>query len=196
MALPQRKPQERYTYAAYLGWPDSVRGEIIHGEFYDMSPAPGIAHQAVSMEIGRQLGNFLAGERCRVFAAPVDVVLPAKGVAAENSDTVVQPDIVVVCDPRKITERCIVGAPNWIIEIASPATAKKDSVTKRALYEAHGVAEYWQLFHKEKLVWIFRLGKNDRYGDPDVLEAVGTTKSSALAGFKMNWKRVFPALTK
>ncbi|MBF0526012.1 MAG: Uma2 family endonuclease, partial [Deltaproteobacteria bacterium] len=90
---------ERYTYRDYLAWDDDERWELIDGALYNMSPAPTRRHQRISLDVATQLNNFLSGGPCEVYAAPFDVRLP-KGDEADNQvDTVVQPDIVVICDP-------------------------------------------------------------------------------------------------
>ena len=134
-------PIRRYTVQDYLSWPDDVRCELIHGQVYDMTPTPSLDHQEVVGALYAALrdesarGRHGGGGSCRVFVAPVDVVL--------SRDTVVQPDVVVVCDPAKTADRQRVqGAPDLVVEVLSPSTSIKDRREKRALYEAHGVPEY------------------------------------------------------
>jgi Uma2 family endonuclease len=123
-----------FTVADYMTWPDEERWELIDGVAYDMSPAPSIKHQNIAGRIYSRLEQKLRGKTCQPFIAPVDVVLSAVDV--------VQPDVIVVCDPNKITERNIQGAPDWVAEILSPSTARKDLREKKALYERAGVKEY------------------------------------------------------
>src|SRR4051812_31811144 len=101
MGLPRRDPYQ-HTYADYCTWDDDPRYELIDGVAYMMSPAPAIRHQAVVTEIARQIGNALDGMTCRVFVAPADVLLPKSTEADADTTTVVQPDVFVVCDARKI----------------------------------------------------------------------------------------------
>lgn len=93
------------TYQDYLAWPDDVRYELINGDAYLMSPAPDLAHQDVAGEIYRQAANALIGKSCRAFIAPVDVRLPQYNEADEQVDTVVQPDVLVVCNSHKLDKR-------------------------------------------------------------------------------------------
>ncbi len=123
-----------YTVADYMNWPDEERWELIDGVAYDMSPAPRINHQQITGRIYSRLEQKLQGKTCQPFIAPVDVVL--------SDIDVVQPDVLVVCDPNKITERNIQGPPDWVAEILSPGTARKDLREKKALYERSGVNEY------------------------------------------------------
>ncbi len=122
--MPLINPQQKYTYQDYLTWDDDERWEIIGGDLYDMSPAPRRSHQDVVGTVFRLIGNQLEGEKCRAYMAPTDVVL-------DDSD-VVQPDIFIVCDLKKLKDLCIQGAPDVIIEVVSPSTARKDRWIKNA----------------------------------------------------------------
>lgn len=126
--------KQSYTYADYLTWPDDERWEVIDGEAYAMTPAPTTKHQRISRELSRLVVSFFRGKKYEPFSAPTDVVL--------DDQNIVQPDILVVCDPSKITEKNIQGTPDLIIEILSPSTAIKDRREKRGLYERFGVGEY------------------------------------------------------
>lgn len=129
------KPRSaHYTVADYMNWPDEERWELIDGVAYDMSPAPTIKHQNITGGLYAILHEKLNGKTCHPFIAPVDVVL--------SDIDVVQPDVIVVCDPTKITERNIQGPPDWVAEVLSPRTARKDLREKKALFERSGVKEY------------------------------------------------------
>ena len=132
-------PNDRYTYADYVTWDDDIRYELIDGIAYMMS-APTINHQSISMELSRQFANFLIGKSCKVFAAPCDVCLNG---LSDSDDTVVQPDILVVCDDSKIDDKRCNGAPDLIIEILSPASINHDRFRKLNKYLKAGVREYW-----------------------------------------------------
>ena len=162
MSLAMHKEEWGFTYADYLTWPDNERWEIIDGKEYNMSPAPTFKHQEISVELSRQFANFLFGKPCRAIAAPFDVILPEASEAEEKVETVVQPDIVVICDRKKITKRGCVGAPDLVIEILSPRTAKKDMTTKLELYRRMGVREYWMVEPDKKWVRIYTQDKKGR----------------------------------
>jgi Uma2 family endonuclease len=132
--MPLLKNKEHYTYAEYLTWPDDERWEIIGGIAYAMTPAPGVWHQQIVISLARILGFYLLRHRCRLMVSPLDVVL--------SEEDVVQPDVFVVCDPQKIKDTHIDGAPDLIFEILSPSTSLKDRREKKHLYEEHGVKEY------------------------------------------------------
>lgn len=139
----------KFTYADYQTWPDEERWEIIDGEAYCMTPAPGLRHQVVSMNLSRIFANFFLGKPCRPFSAPTDVIL--------DDFNVVQPDLLVVCDPNKMTEANIQGAPDLVVEILSPSTKLKDKREKKALYERVGVREYLVVYPDDEMVEQYRL---------------------------------------
>jgi len=142
MGLELKKTDHKFTYKDYCSWPDDERWELIDGVAYDMSPAPTSRHQRISMIISTNISNWLKGKECEIFSAPFDVLLPAFPLKNEGEiDTIVQPDISVICDPSKIVERGCLGTPDLIVEILSPSTSKKDLNEKFQLYEKHGVKE-------------------------------------------------------
>jgi len=135
----QLKTQEYYTYTDYLTWGDDVRYELIDGVPYMMS-APTVTHQGISMSLSVIFGSYFEGKKCRVFAAPFDVRLNFD----KEDNTVVQPDLVIICDPDKLDDgKSCKGAPDLVVEILSPSTAKMDLLKKRNLYEKYDVKEYW-----------------------------------------------------
>ena len=134
------KKERYYTYKDYYAWDDDCRWELIDGVPYAMAPAPSLGHQSILVELARQLGTFLQGKRCKLFIAPCDVRLNADA----EDDTVVQPDLLVVCDKSKLEDgKSVVGVPDLIIEILSPSNTKHDKLTKLNLYKRFGVPEYW-----------------------------------------------------
>jgi len=137
MSSPEEKQQ--YTYADYHEYGDNERWELIEGVPCAMSPSPPTVHQDISRELTCQLAAFLKGKPYRLFAAPFDVRLNADG----DNNTVVQPDLVVICDRSKIDEKGCKGAPDMVIEILSPATARRDRMVKFNQYRQAGVREYW-----------------------------------------------------
>lgn len=187
------KDTQYHCYGDYLTWSDEVRYELIDGIAYMMSPAPNLAHQDMAGEIFRQAANILAGKSCRVFIAPVDVRLPKKDEADEHIDTVVQPDVMVVCDSSKLDRRGIRGAPDWIVEVLSPSTASHDQTKKRALYELHGVREYWLVHPIDRVLTVYCL-INGEYGKPDIYELRGETQVKALPDIVIQWDELLERL--
>ena len=153
-----------YTYADYLLWQVQERLELIKGHIFKMSPAPNLEHQRASSRLHGYLFQFLHGKTCQIFSAPFDVRLYDKKKRNPKKDdlhilTVVQPDICVVCDAKKLDRRGCLGAPDLVIEILSPATAQKDLNEKYFLYEENGVREYWIVQPGSGTVTVFDLNE-------------------------------------
>lgn len=167
-SIQQLDLNRRYSYADYLSWQLDEMVELIRGKVFRMSPAPGTAHQRVSGELFFQIKAHLRGHSCQVFAAPFDVrlSLPMESADAPPTDTVVQPDLSVVCDPGKLDERGCQGAPDWIIEILSQSTAPKDFHEKFDLYQQAGVREYWIVHPHEQTVLPYVLDAQGTYQLP------------------------------
>ncbi len=166
-SIDQLDPDARYSYADYLTWKFEEMVELINGKIYrNMSPAPGRRHQRIAMNLTYPLVNYFARNPCQFYAAPFDVrLLDRQKSTRQNKDiyTVVQPDLCVICDRSKLDDKGCIGAPDWIIEIVSPATRQKDQRTKLALYEENGVLEYWIVFPEINCIAVYDLGENDRY---------------------------------
>jgi Uma2 family endonuclease len=183
-----------YTYADYLTWWWDERVELIKGKIYKMSPAPNTTHQRVVLELSRQISNYLKRKECQVFIAPFDVRLPnSKRKGNQYIDTVVQPDICVICDPSKIDEAGCLGAPDWIIEILSPHTSAKDLSKKYDVYEQSKVKEYWVIHPMEGTVLIFILNMKGKY-ESRSKPYIRTDKLTPvmLPGLVINLEEVFP----
>jgi len=164
---------KRYTYADYLTWVDDKARELIGGFINMMSPAPRMAHARINTKILWNLESVVKRNKgkCEVFTSPFDVRFPKHGETADDKiDTVVQPDICVICDLSKLDERGCCGAPDMIVEILSPSTLKKDVTEKFALYEESGVKEYWIVQPKEKAINVFLLQDNGKYDDGTIYE--------------------------
>jgi Uma2 family endonuclease len=162
------KLEERFTYGDYVTWDDGERWELIDGVPYNMSPAPRRLHQLALADLIRQFTVYLQGKPCQVYPAPFDVRLPEADEDDNLVETVVQPDISVVCDRGKLDDAGCRGAPDLIIEILSPGTAGKDLKVKFFRYERAGVLEYWIVDPVEKTVQAYQLGQNGCYGRPTV----------------------------
>lgn len=157
--------KKRYTYADYLTWQFREMVELIRGKVVQMSPAPSAAHQRISGSLNRIISTFLLGKPCEVFAAPFDVRLPLPpGKQTDDKvDTVVQPDLSIICDPAKIDDRGCNGAPDWIIEILSQSTSQVDLTDKFEVYQYAGVREYWIIHPYECTVLTYRLNAAGKY---------------------------------
>ena len=179
---PPAQSSEHYTWDDYRSWPDDERWEIIDGQPFAMTPSPRFRHQDISAAITGTLRAFLKGKPCRAVAAPMDVRL---------SDTdVVQPDVLVVCDPRKITETHIEGAPDLVVEIASPSTLSYDRILKLSLYAKYGVKEYWIVTPYPHLVEVLLLD-GDSYRIHKVFTKTDTLTSPTLPGLEIALDQIF-----
>lgn len=188
MALPQQKSV--YTFADYLAWENDGRIEIMDGQLIMMAP-PSRLHQKISGEIFRQLANFLEGKKCEVYAAPFAVRLfEDEGNLPEDVQTVFEPDISVVCDKNKLDERGCKGAPDMIVEILSPSTAKHDLFYKMRRYGLAGVKEYWVVSPKEQTVQVFLL-ENGALIPHDVHTREDIARVNVLDGCFIELQRVF-----
>jgi Uma2 family endonuclease len=155
---------KRYTYADYLTWMDDMRREIYDGFVKLMTPAPNLKHQEISFNLTGIFRNYLLKNKCRGFAAPSDVRLPKnKNKSDETIYTVLQPDLYVVCDLSKLDDRGCLGAPDLVIEITSPKTARRDLKDKYQIYEQHGVREYWIVNPSDENVLTFVLDANGKF---------------------------------
>ena len=190
MALPAEKT--RYTFADVLSWDEDERIEIIDGEAFMMA-TPSRIHQENSGELFRQLANFLEGKQCRVYPAPFGVRLFARdGDGPEDVDTLVEPDISVVCDRSKLDQHGCKGAPEMVIEILSPSTLRHDRLVKLNLYDQAGVLEYWIVDPQNRAVQVFR---RDGGAALRICEEYGHTqvaKVSVLDGCFLELSKVFP----
>jgi Uma2 family endonuclease len=182
--------RENYTYADYLKFSFEEMVEIIRGRIFKMSPAPNTYHQAISRNLCGTLFAYLKGKKCEFYNAPFDVILPVNGKTFMQSDRVVQPDIVVICNPEIVKERGCFGAPDWIIEIISTYTTKKDIQLKFDLYEESGVKEYWLVEPRNHTVEVFVL-KEDKYKRITTYVGDDIAFSNTLQGLEIDLKEIF-----
>jgi Uma2 family endonuclease len=180
--------ERKFTYAEYKAWElkPGERFELIRGEAYAMS-APNTAHQRILTALSAEFYAFLKGKPCEVFVAPFDVRLFYE--EDESDDTVVQPDVVVVCDPEKIGEEGCRGAPDLAVEILSPSNTAIEMERKRLLYREAGVLEYWIVDPKNKHISFHFLQKGEyilrTYRNQDLI------KSDVISGLEIPLSAVF-----
>ncbi|MDR1527462.1 MAG: Uma2 family endonuclease [Dysgonamonadaceae bacterium] len=183
----------RYTYADYLSWADESRRELIDGVAYLFS-APSRWHALLSTELASIFHQSIRRrkKKCEVYHAPFDVRLPRNGETAnERIDTVVQPDICVVCDPDKLDNAGCIGAPDLIVEVQSPSTARRDLREKFDLYERSGVREYWVVFPRDKGITVFTLQENGKYNKGKAYEFTGKVPVGIFEGLEIDLKELF-----
>ena len=150
-----------YSYADYLKWSFEGMVELIRGKIFKMDPAPSTEHQTIVVNLVYEFMHCLKGKSCKVFSAPFDVRI-SKFKEDKAIDSVVQPDLCIICDPKKIDEKGCIGAPDMIVEILSPSTAQRDLELKYTLYEENGVKEYWIVQPNDQTVTVFDL-ENEKY---------------------------------
>lgn len=153
-----------YTYADYLLWKFEDRLELIKGKIFKMSPAPGVNHLRITVNMVRPLANFLLEKSCELFIAPFDVRLVRSETNDKAVTTVVQPDLGVICDQTKLADnQSCLGAPDIVVEILSPGNNKKEVKIKYDLYEEFGVKEYWVVYPVERTVVRYILNKEGKF---------------------------------
>lgn len=187
------KAEAGFTYADYLTWDDDKRWEIIEGIPFDMTPAPLRKHQDVLGTLFHQIYSHLHDSPCKVYMAPFDVRLPdfEKGEKDQDIKSVVQPDLTVICDRKKLDDRGCKGAPDLVIEILSPFTSKRDLGVKLRLYERVGVKEYWVVHPQDEIVLVFRPDVHAQYGKPNTYGKGDMIEVSFLSGLVVDLERVF-----
>ena len=156
--MPQQKKQGEYTLEDYLALPEERRVELIDGVIYDMSAPTGF-HQLIAGQIHAMILAYIRSKKgkCLPFISPIDVQLDC------DNRTIVQPDVIILCDTGKYTPARIVGAPDFVVEVFSPSTRSKDIFIKLNKYRSAGVREYWMVDPKKKKVYIYRFEHNDDY---------------------------------
>jgi len=197
VADPALKLEDYFTYGQYKHWPEDDRWELIHGKAWAMS-APSAAHQRLLLKLLRLFADFLDDKPCEVLPAPFDILLPKGDEEEDAVDTVIQPDIVVFCDPAKVRNRYGWGAPDLAVEILSPSTAKKDLNEKFDLFEAHGVREYWVFDPFARSVWVYRRTQEGHFDRGELRESpqdLEPIASKVLEGFSVDPAAIFAGLT-
>jgi Uma2 family endonuclease len=179
---------KQYTWSDYLSWQFKERVELLRGYVAKMSPAPASKHQVIVGNIYLELGIYLRKKLCQLCISPFDVYLPIKG-----KNTVVQPDLFIVCDNSKIQKKGCVGAPDLVIEILSPGNSKREIEDKYDLYEESGVKEYWLVYPSEQVIQVYSL-ENGKYQAQKPLSNGGKVKSDLLPNFELDIDSIFEGL--
>ena len=187
------QPVEKYyTYADVLSWDEDVRAEIIDGDLYMMAE-PSTDHQIISGELFGQIWTFLRDKPCQVFAAPFGVRLfEQEGDAPSNVKTVLEPDISVVCDKKKLDKRGCKGAPDFVIEILSPSNERHDRLVKFNLYQRAKVREYWIVDPRSSTVEVMLPDENGKLTISEVYSRKDTAPVTVLPGCMIDLAKVFP----
>ena len=186
-AKEEYRAERLYTYEEYCTWPEDERWELIDGKAFKME-APSEYHQQISGNLFYALRGYLTDKTCKAYAAPFDVRLDIEGI----KPTVVQPDLLVICDKDILDQKGAKGAPDLVIEILSPNTAKRDKGKKLAKYEKHGVKEFWIIDPIKLNVSIYILNEFGRYDEPVIYQNRGDIiQATVLADFKISLTNIF-----
>ncbi|GLR17866.1 hypothetical protein GCM10007940_24810 [Portibacter lacus] len=182
---------EHYTYADYLNFDFEEMVELIRGKIFKMSPAPSSNHQRIVSNLHFEVRKLFNKKNCELFIAPFDVILPVENKKKNQSNTVVQPDLCIICDASKIEKAGCFGAPDLVIEIISPYTSKKDLEYKYSVYEESGVQEYWIVMPEVEAVMIYVL-ENGKYQKFKAFGKEDELYSSIFPELKVKLQDVFP----
>lgn len=185
--------EKKYTYADYLALGEKIRAELIDGELHMMSPSPSRKHQYTAGKLYWQIEDFLRDKPCEVYIAPFDVRLFEKDNNSDDeTDTVVQPDISVICDKSKLDDRGCKGAPDLIIEILSPSSISHDRFVKLNLYQQAKVREYWIVSPFERSVEVLLLDEDGKFTHAGAYSKDEKAKVNVLPGCEIDLSKVFP----
>ncbi len=184
-----------YSYFDYLSWQFEQRVELIKGKVFPMA-APSRKHQVISRQINGVLFNFFQKHPCEFYAAPFDVRLydnqqPVKH--NQDFNTVVQPDVCIVCDAAKLDDKGCFGAPDLMVEILSPGNSKKEMRTKLRLYEENAVKEYWIVDFDHEQVFQFILNDTGLYNPPVIYVSDEVLNCALFLDLKIDLKELFAA---
>ena len=151
-----QKKQGEYTIEDYYALPEDKRYELIDGVLYEMT-VPTTVHQIIALQMCHQIESFIDehGGDCMSYIAPVDVQLDC------DDKTMVEPDVIILCDRSKDINRCIYGAPDFVAEVLSKSTRRKDISVKTYKYANAGVREYWMIDPKDMKVIVYTFAQND-----------------------------------
>jgi Uma2 family endonuclease len=187
-----KKDENKYTFEDYLMWDDGKRWELYDGHPVLMSPAPRPEHQLLLGALYKEFANYLDKKPCQVFLSPFDVRPYEKpgGSEPKKVNTVLQPDLSVVCDKKQIDKRGCKGGPALVVEILSKSTSRRDIVVKRKIYEKAGVKEYWIAKIEEASISKYVL-ENGIFKYPEVFFPGDIMESDIIKGLKINITDIF-----
>ena len=189
--MPLPAGQEQFTFADCLTWGEDECIEIIYGKAFMVAP-PSSRHQEIAAEFTRQFGNYLEGKTCKAYPAPFGVRLFERdGDTPEDIDTMVEPDLSVICDRSKIDRHGCKGAPDLVIEILSPSTQRHDRLVKLSLYQRAGVREYWIVDPDSQTVQVMLQDGNGALHIHEVYTREGVAKVNVLEGCFIELSKVF-----
>ena len=190
-----KRDTDYHTYSDYLTWSRDYGDELIDGDAYVReSPSPSQSHQQIVVELCRQAANALEDQPCDVYVAPLDLRFAKSAEEDDLVDTVVQPDVLIVSDLKKVDARGVRGAPDWVAEVLSRSTARHDQTVKLSAYERAGVREVWLVDPVDRTLTVYLL-EAGYYGRATVLELKGRTQLTVVPGVTVDWARVLAKMS-
>lgn len=188
---------KKYNYSDYILWKFQERVELLKGKLFKMA-APSLTHQKISSNLHGLFWIHFRNHSCELYAAPVDVrlPLPQHRATSDKIDTVVQPDLCVICDASKLVDnQSCVGAPDLVVEILSPGNSRREMKDKFELYEEAGVLEYWVVdpSRRSVLVYVLKNGGFISTGRPFLDDDI--LNSTIFEDLKIDLSEVFPKET-
>jgi Uma2 family endonuclease len=178
-----------YSYADYLKWDYEEIVELIKGKIFAKAAAPNRRHQEVSGNIYLEIASFLKKHSCKVYSAPFDVRL-SRNPEYSKTDSVVQPDISVICDLSKLDDKGCWGAPDLVVEILSPGNSRVELQNKYELYQEYGVREYWVIHPSECTLLIYTLVE-EKFQPSRLFTSGDKVRSIVIEGFELDLEEVF-----
>lgn len=185
----QLDPHGYYTYEDYMTWTFPERVELYRGTPHLLSPGPNRRHQTILTYVFGSMFFYFNDSGCSLFVAPFDVRLPVS-LRPGKVDTVVQPDLCVVCDKNKLDKQGCNGAPDLVVEILSPGNSPREMREKFTLYESSGVREYWLVQPETESVLIYTLD-GDRYVTHQPKTSPDTMTGVIFPRLELNLDQVF-----
>lgn len=183
-------PNGYYTYEDYLTWTFPERVELFKGKPFEMSPTPNRRHQTISTKLFGQIFYYFDQSGCDLFTAPFDVRLPVS-LKPGKKDTVVQPDLCVVCDKNKLDKQGCNGAPDLVVEILSPGNPPLEVREKYALYESSDVREYWLIYPLTETVNVYILNDKGAFVGLQPLTSIDKLTSHFFPELTIDLSKVF-----
>lgn len=183
-------PKGYYTYDDYMSWTFPERVELYRGKPQQLSPGPNRRHQEISTKLQGNMFMYFNESGCFLYSAPFDVRLPVSSKPGKV-DTVVQPDLCVICDKHKLDKQGCNGAPDLVVEILSPGNPAREIREKFDLYQASGVKEYWLVQPPMDSVVIYVLNDEGKFIGLQPLSLEDDLKSGLFPGLVIPLRRIF-----
>ncbi len=194
--ISQLDPDGVYSYADYLSWKFEQALEIIKGKIFPLS-APSFTHQKLSWKLTVIFDRYFKNHPCETLAAPFDVRLYNRAKSKKTDKdiySVIQPDLCVVCDLKKIDEKGCLGAPDLVVEILSPGNSTREMKLKKDLYQESGVSEYWIVDPVHETVARYNVESDGVFSRPLIFVSADVMPSVIFPDFRLSLGELFPPI--